>query len=299
MVCLSFRCSTAVAVGMVVLLLFGCAPATRMELPEPIARSPEEMPPDAARVAAAIQARITGAERGTIEDVRFEDEAEQRLTRTRLQNQALALKRSELYLHQMETDNPTMKRSSGRLEFEGPLGRRATVFYVTTYSHEAKGLFIREVRVAPVYSDCPEPMMFVVPGGALPQGIDAFPNTYLKLLRFVGERAVDSTRPASVPREKADYVIFVFLLDRIAPSSKFEVKVSDTSSGTQGYKAATRYIDFNGWRVALLPGRFILFDDQEAEPLYVKAVFTPGTEVSSLKRAPRLVGLYCMDGTRP
>ena len=299
MVCLSFRWSVAAAVGAVLLLLSGCGPATRMELPEPIATSPEEMPPDAARVAEAIQTRSRGAKEVALGDVRFENKAEQPLTRMGLQDEALVLKGSELYLHQTETDNPTMKRSSGRLEFEGPLGRRASIFYVTTYSQDATGLSIKEVRVAPVYSDCPEPMMFVVPAGALPQGIYAFPDTYLELLRYVAERGVDSTKSASPPREKAHYVIFVFLLDRIAPSSKFEAKVSDTSSGTQGYKAATRYIDFNGWRVALLPGRFVLFDDLEKERLYVKAVFTPGTEVSALKRAPRLVGLYCLDGTRP
>jgi len=299
MVCLSFRWSIAVAAGAVLLLLSGCGPSTRMELPEPIATSPEEMPPDAARVAGVIQAWISGAKEGTLGDVRFEDEAENPLTRMGLQNEALVLKRSDLYLHQTETDNPTMKRTSGRLEFEGPLGRRASVFYVATYSQDTTGLSIREIRVAPVYSDCPEPMMFVVPAEALPQGTHAFPDTYMELLRYVGKRAVDSTKPASPPREKADYLIFVFLLDRIAPSSKFEVKVSDTSSGTQGYKAASRYIDFNGWRVALLPGRFVLFDDLEKERLYVKAVFTPGTEVSALKRAPRLVGLYCLDGTRP
>jgi hypothetical protein len=270
-----------------------------MQLPEPIAGSPEEMPPDAARVAQAIQARITGLKGGTLGDVRFETEAEQRLTRVGLQNEALALKRSELYLHQTETENPTMKRSSGRLEFEGPLGRRASVFYLVTYSQEGMGLSIREIRVASIYSDCPEPMMFVVPTRALPQGTNALPSAYLELLRYVGERAVDSTRPVSVAREKADYVIFVFLLDRVAPSSRFEVKVSDTSSGTRGYKAATRYLDFNGWRVGLLPGRFVLFDDPEAERLYVKAVFTPGTEVPPLKRAPKLVGLYCLDGARP
>ena len=58
-------------------------------------------------------------------------------------------------------------------------------------------------------------------------------------------------------------------------------------------------MDFNGWRVALLPGRFVLFNDSEDAPLFVKAVFTPGKEASPLSRSPRVIGLFCLDGSAP
>jgi hypothetical protein len=142
-------------------------------------------------------------------------------------------------------------------------------------------------------------MMFVVPIEALSQGMGGYSETYAALLQFVGERAIDPEKSESFPMEKRDYVIFVFLRDRISPSSKLEVKISGEKAGTRGYKDSTSYIDFDGWRVALLPGRLTLFDNSGTAPLHLKTVFTPGAEVPSLRRAPTVVGLFHLDGTIP
>jgi hypothetical protein len=45
------------------------------ELPEPIAASLDQMPDDAARVAAAIQKRMTAGAQGQVQKVRFADNA--------------------------------------------------------------------------------------------------------------------------------------------------------------------------------------------------------------------------------
>ena len=86
----------------------------------------------------------------------------------------------------------------------------------------------------------------------------------------------------------------VVLLDQISPSSKLEVKISDDPDSIYGYKESTKYIDMNGWRVALLAGRLILFDNGDEPDLFVKAVFTPGKEAGFI-RTPKLVGLYCLN----
>ena len=89
--------------------------------------------------------------------------------------------------------------------------------------------------------------------------------------------------------ETVEYAVFIFLLDRISPSAKLEVNVSTDKTSVYGYNKATQYLDFNGWRVGILTGQFSLSD--QAEPLYVKAVFMPGKEVGKIKQS-RLIGRY-------
>ena len=300
-------CFTVLAVT--VLFTWGCADlAGRLDqfekklttmggvkLPEPIATSLDQMPEDAAMVAAAIQKRMTRAGQEPVQKVRFVGDAGAELSQPWSTEEDFIPTGAQLYLHQPSADDPSEKTTSGRLDFEGPLGRRASVRYDARYRSSEQGIVIEEARVEPIYSYFPEPILFVVPAQALPT---PYPDRYGGLFEYVGERAVDYDQPESVVLEKEEYVIFVFFLDRISPASKLEVKISDNSADIYGYKDSTKYIDFNGWRVALLPGHLTLFDNGEKPDLFVKAVFTPGKEVGFI-RPSRLVGLFCINEASP
>jgi hypothetical protein len=257
------------------------------------------MPADAAIVAVAIQERMTTTGQREVQNVKFAGEIEKSFAQTWSFAKGFVNRGTQFYLYQQKADDPSTKTVAGRFDLEGPLGRRASAFYLTRYRLYQGELVIEDTRVAPIYSTFPEPIMLVVTAETLLNNMDAYPDTYVELLQFVGERAANIEKPSSVFPEKKDYVIFLFLLDRISSSSKLEVKISNEKTGVLGYKDSTRYIDFDGWRVALLSGRFVLFDTEGTNPLYVKAVFTPGKEAPPLSRSPKLVGLFCLDGSRP
>jgi hypothetical protein len=257
------------------------------------------MPDDAAMVARAIQQRVTGVGRGRGQNVQFAGNVGTTLTQPWSKEAGFIPTGAQLYLHQAKADDSTGKTTSGRLDFEEPLGRKTSVRYDALCRTTESGILIEEARVTQVYSTFPEPLMFVVPAEVLPANASGYPNTYGELLQFVGARSVRSTKTASESETQKDYVIFVFFLDRASDSANISVNVSDEPSGTNGYKESTRYVNFGGWRVALLAGRFTLFGDKTSQPLYVKAVFTPGEEVGFLRRTPKLVGVFNISGSSP
>ena len=277
-------------------LLISCAAPQKAPTPEPIATSLDQMPGDIATVVTAIQQRIIGYDVDRASNVRFANETASAFAETWSFLRGFAPAGTQLYTYETVTDDPAAKTGCGRLDFEGPLGRRASALYETRFRPSADDLMVEENQVNPVYSDFPEPIMFVVPADVLPT---TYPGNYPELLEFVGERAVNPLTPESISPEKSEYTIFVFLLDRISPSSKLEVKISNEKTGIRGYKESTMYIDFNGWRVALLSGRFTLFDPEGTNPLYVKAILTPGQQARTKSRAPKPIGLFCLDGSRP
>ncbi|HUT70380.1 MAG TPA: hypothetical protein VMW89_06855 [Desulfatiglandales bacterium] len=255
---------------------------------EPIATSLEQMPHDAATVTAAIRNRLMVPPRGAHPNATFAGGVGEKIKPLWSAEDLLMPAGVRLYVHQANADDPSVRTAVGRLDFKGPFGRRASVRYEARYRTAGGGVTIDEAEIAPIFSDFPEPMLFVVPPEAIQT---ALPDTFGELLAYVGDRAVPFTQRQSAPPEKKEYVIVVMLLDQISPSAKLEVKISDDPESIYGYKESTKYIDMNGWRVALLAGRFILFDNGEEPDLFVKAVFTPGKEAGFI-RMPKLVGLY-------
>jgi hypothetical protein len=304
----TFRFAVSVTAS---LILFGCADMgarmkqmdTRIkqligssDTSKPIANSLEEMPDDAAMVTVAIQKKITGTGQGQAQNVRFSSNSKAGLAQKCSIQEGFVHTGTQLYLYETKHDTPSDKKISGRLDFEGPLGRRASVRYDVHYRTSENGVLIEEILVLPVYSRFPEPIMFVVPAEVLPVTADGYPQEYSKLLQFIGKLAVHSAKPASVSMKKRDYVIFVFFLDQVSSSSNLKVKISDQFAGMNGYEKSTMYMDFDGWRAALLPCRFTLFGNSASPPIYVKAVFSPGKEVVFLRRTPKLVGLFKLSG---
>jgi len=258
---------------------------------EPIATSLEQMPDDAAAVTAAIRHRIMVPPRGAHPDATFAAGVEEKIKPLWFAEDGFVPAGVRLYVHEAGADDLSVRTAAGRLDFKGPFGRRASVRYEAHYRAAGGGITIDEVEVQPVFSESPEPMLFVVPAEVMQTPIR---DSFGELLAHVGERAVSFTQRQSAAPEIKEYVIVVVLLDQISPSAKLEVKISDDPEGIYGYKESTKYIDMNGWRGGLLAGRFILFDNGEEPDLFVKVVFTPGKEAGFI-RMPKLVGLYCLN----
>ena len=64
-----------------------------------------------------------------------------------------------------------------------------------------------------------------------------FPDSYMELLKFVDKKAILPSSKEVISeetKENVEYAVFVFLLDRISPSAKFEVKVSADETRVYG-----------------------------------------------------------------
>jgi hypothetical protein len=265
----------------------------RIDLPDPIADSLDNMPKDAARVTVAIHDKIAMADNDRSERVRFEKDID---AGSFLIGKELVFSGTELYIYQIEKNSPSDKTIAGKIDFEGPLGRRASALFLSRFRSLENEIVIKEARVEPLYATEPEPVMFIVATSSLPKNASLLPDSHMQLFNFVGERAISPSSKATFAKESQEtmeYTVFVFLLDRVSPSADLQVKVSTDKNSHYGYKEATRYLDFNGWRVGVLTGKFSLSNPNPEEPLYIKAVFTPGKEVGKIKTS-KLIGRYAL-----
>ncbi|MDA9762269.1 hypothetical protein N9C84_04290, partial [Desulfobacterales bacterium] len=229
---LKYRCVIPVVM---IFLVFGCAGMQeqlksfqqkmkqmgQINLPDPIAVSLDEMPEDAAAVTTAIHNKIIKSDQHRSNHVRFEKDID---ADSFLIGKELKYSGSELYIYQTEKSDPSEKTMAGKIDFEGPLGRRASALFLSRFRSEKNNIVIKETRVEPLYSSKPEPVMFIVPAASLPKSAKLFPESYMELFKFAGNKAV--TPSSEKAEEGMEYTVFVFLLDRISPSGQLQVKVS-------------------------------------------------------------------------
>ena len=282
----------ALAPALLVALLAGCVAGSGYDLPEPIVA--EEMPGDAAAVAAALFERLRGRDLGRTEGVRFDQGAGANLGEKGFAYEAFSVTDHALLRHGARDETRTDRVAAGLLELADSHGRRTKVLYYADYRLADGGIVVTEARATTLYSTFPEPLMFVVPAETVARMPGHLRRTQPELLSFVAANAVPWKTRGWVPRGKRDYVIFVFLMDRISPSAELAVKIAEERSGKFGFKDSSKYLDFDGWRVGSVLARF----DLAGSKLFVKVVFRPGEEVSGGFRSSQLVGLFPLDVTQ-
>jgi len=188
-------------------------------------------------------------------------------------------------------DTDATRLVSGLLEFDDALGRRAAVLFEGDYAVAGNALEVSGLTVASHFLEKPRSAMFVLPADALTGASGPVPEGHAALFQFSQQHAVSWDRPDDVVAGERDYAIVVFLLDRVSPSAKFEVKLSDKKSSPDGFSGASRYLNDADWRMGVVAGKFAL----DTVKLFVKAVVTPGSEQGVLSRQPEVTGLYALD----
>jgi len=186
-------------------------------------------------------------------------------------------------------ENTRMMDLSGSLDFQDVMGRRLILFYSATYRVERKGVVITRFGIMPVFPDDPQVVAFVVPKKKMPQNTRRLFNSFETLYRFAAKNAVAMGRPNRLPGDTDMYYVFAFVMDRVSPTSNIKLKVDDTKTKSRGYSDASRYYDYHGWRVAVLPGTFKLLDEK---PLYFKVCYMPGKEQVLHHRYERQVVMF-------
>lgn len=273
-------------------VLAGCAAGSGYSLPEPIGANEAQIPADATAAAAAIVERLRGGDLQAFTGVRFARGVGDDIAEPGFAYEGFSVGNHALLRHGAATAEGSGLAAAGQLEFSDVLGRRTTVLYYTGYRLAEGGLEITEARASTLFSTFPECLMFVVPASVVAGIPPQAAGSHAAMLQFVAANAARWDSSAGVPPGKRDYVIFVFVLDRISPSAVVEVKLSENETGLGGFKKNSRYMDVGGWRIGIVPD--VRFDLGDAD-FFVKVVFTPGEEVGFAARQPRLIGLFPVD----
>ncbi|MBW2690350.1 MAG: hypothetical protein JRC99_10530, partial [Deltaproteobacteria bacterium] len=181
---------------------------------------------------------------------------------------------------------------SGSLDFQDVMGRRMILLYDATYRIRQKRVTISQCGITSIFpasQDSPEVVAFTVPAKKMPRNTRKIFSSFEKLYRFAAKNAIPMGKPKRLPGGDNMYYVFAFVLDRISPTASIKFMVDDTKTKSRGYSDASRYYDYDGWRVAVLPGTFKLIDEK---PLYFKLCYKPGEEQSPIRRIERQVAMF-------
>jgi formylglycine-generating enzyme len=283
--------NSIVAAGMLAAGLAGCVAVLKSgyDLPKPVATEQSQVPVDAASAAAVILDRMRGDGSGAVAGAGFAPKVGLDLREKRFVYRDFAVKDHVLLRHGSGDDGSTI--AAGRLDLKDPLGRQTEVLYYADYRSTNDGIEITRAQTATLYSLSPKTLVFVVPAERLQSVSDSVRRTHDGLLEFAATNAVTGGALRDVPAGARDYVVFAFILDRVSPSAEVTVMISESRNGTGGYSNASQYVDFDGWRVGVLPGNF----DLRSSNHFVKVAFRPGEEISFVSRKSQIVRLVSLN----
>ena len=290
---LTIRCLAAVA-G--VLVVAGCAapPELEVSVPQPVAE--EEVRIDIKGAITGIVQTMRGVKPGTVDGIRFDPGAvTSHLVEPGFAYEGFALTETKITEYGQPKDDPDARTIEGFLNFEDAYGRRNAVRFEAGYRIGADSITFTKVAGGQVYISEPAVEVFIVPSTVVAGGLAATKD-YGALYKLVVENAVSPKKPASVPKGKHDYIIFGFFKNRVSPTAKVDLRLSDQSATAGGYNKGVSIHNFRGWPVTMMPARFKLHGDA---PLYAKVVYKPGKELGAFQRQERLVGLYALGKSQP
>ena len=274
-------------------MIMGCSTASQMMGGESsqkmVAESLEAMPPDAAMVTRALGNRLGGY---TVPaNVRFNSTVSKSLGASKEVEPGFKLQSACLRQYAKTGSGADARSVVGRMELQDGLGRRAAVAFEAAYDMQGAQVIVNMVSIHPLFDTKPETVCFVVPAKAVTLNKENHPKSFAAFYQYMGERALDPE--TIVSGERNDYVMAMFFMNRMSPSAKATLAVSDMPSGIQGYAKDSRYVDYNGWRVGLVSGSLALKNPKTESSVYLKAVYTPGKEAGFFRMA-KLVGVYTL-----
>jgi hypothetical protein len=281
------------AVVMMVMALANCVTDSGYDLPKPVASQASDIPTDARAVASVIVERLRGQTSSNVKGVMLPDTLGRGLAENDFNYGGFGVSAHKLLRYNQRPGKADGRIIAGRLEFADAIGRRTEVLYYADYVIEGGQVHVKDVKVATLFSTFPEAVMFIVPTSKVISA-GGLPKTHSGILNFVSSNAVDWTTPGQVPKKVEDYIIFTFLMDRVSPTADSLLKISKEDITEFGYKDSSKYIDINGWRIGLLPGKFNL----ASSDWFIKVTFTPGEEMGFGSRFIRLVGVFPLDLNR-
>ncbi len=257
---------------------------TSPKLTKPIvANGLTNMRRDTANVLLAISAKILKSKRKT-GNVIFQQPFKLKFTDANLFN----FKNAILLSYRNHMGN---KNIDADLFFKDSIGRNIVYNIRASYRKQDGKIFISKLNIKDKFSHSINTICFILPAEkVLKLEKEGIPKNFYKLYHFAATNAIIPEQ-ASEYKNKSSWAIMVFALDRISKHSKMTLGISgDKKSYNIDNANSTKYINYNGWVVGIIAGRFYLLDPNNTKKLYAKVVFRLNKN-STLKK-PEIIALY-------
>lgn len=221
--------------------------------------------------------------------ISFKGDLGQRIPEARFHYEGFTLDTIAVDAYHSLASDPARRWVSAILRFRDIIGRIATAAVRAEYHMQGERITIESAFIAPLSAPVPRIDFFYVPARALPAQILGKRTTHSELWNNVVRHSQRLNRPEEWPPGTNDYLVFAFVMDRLAPDASLELRISDDADGMTGDSAESKIMNFDGWFAAISGGRFDLKDS--AQP-YFKLLYTPGTDTAVAKRGQRMIGLF-------
>ncbi len=197
-------------------------------------------------------------------------------------------------------------RVAGVMLFSDQLGRRAMVSYTADYELFRNRIIIRNSAVRPVPPIFPTTRAFIIEGSEFKEIVGERPDFY-GFYTGVVSKAHSMTPTLEERREREELqkmslfdrikrgtrierqenFMVIFVMDRLTPDAELEVVVT-RNPNDRASLAKPVYSDFDGWRVAIVAGKFAIDHDVFCAKAYYKP--SPGVLPDNSEQV--MVGLF-------
>jgi hypothetical protein len=185
--------------------------------------------------------------------------------------------------------DPKAVHFAGFLHFADGFGRRTIITYSADYGFIGDKIFVTRVNVNPLYLPDPEVELYFVPAERIPRNLLRAHPGFIGLLDFVIANAIPLDRPELLPKGVRDYYLFAFFMDRLAPDTRVDIRISTAPEVIPKQTANSTALHFDGWQVAVLRRQFAL---NSGPKLFFQALYRLGYSAPPNERAPRLAETF-------
>jgi len=277
---LNISCS---AIVFIALLFIGCVTPEKKAPLKFLPMAKQEIPGDAELVAAAILSRMNGFNISKKLGASFKEGANDNLDAPEFDYSGFVIKGHRLYQYAERPEGKPGRLVAGQLDLEGLFNRRAKLDYIAQYDLTEKGLVIEEARAVSVFSTNPKVEVYIVPAETLEKEKGKYPPIWEGLYTMAKTSDILRANKENPNRNSKKNILFLFLMDRTAPSARTALRLVNqkTSDMDYGWGRESKYLNFNGYRVAMAAGSFPVNPSQD---FWIKLVFSSGKEAGSPTR---------------
>lgn len=234
----------------------GCVLTAKKPMPEFLKVAEKDMPPDVKIAAAAVFSRAAGVSIPEELKIAFDTPAEI----SAMQYPGFSIKKHRLFQYGKPPQSGADTRAAaGLLDLEDAAGRHAQLLYKVQYRLTDPGMQIEKSEIWPEYSSSPPVKVFVAPAASLEKEAEKYPKTWEGLFQLVNKHNIltAETNPA-ILKEKQTQVLCLFLMEQTEPAAGLRLMISERplGAGEEGFDKDSKYLNFGGWRVAMIAGDF-------------------------------------------
>lgn len=249
------------------------------------------MPRDAYKVVLAIGSKILN-KKGNYKDVILQSPYQ-----TNFKEAALFTFSNAVLINYQDDMSSNSKSLKADIYFSDYLNRQTAYTINANYHMDGNKIVVNNYSVSDKFTESNKAVCFIIPADKYKmiffQKKYALKNFYA-LYKYAAINAVNPSKSKAYT-DKNKWAILVFFMNKMSKSASAQLGICDkTNKYDMGYTKDSKYINFDGWRVATAVGEFKLLTYANKASLYAKAFFTPGKEYAGnfLTKTPELIGLY-------